>query len=210
MPYKDPEKRRLYAKGYMVSYRKKHHQKIREAENKRAKERWQTDIEYKQRKLRQHTVHRLSHKKEHNANSRRDYQKHKEKRIKHKVDYHRVRYQTDEEYRKKTLKRNKLNWERNGEKYTENHKPYLKEYYQTEHGKLMRKKHYTIRKRKLGFNPIIPNILDEKIVWHHIDDDNVVPIPRDLHLLYYGGHDTEKHRENIKPIIEQLYETKFD
>jgi hypothetical protein len=210
MPYKDLEIRKLYAKNYMVNYRKKNHNKIREYENKRAKERWKIDKEYKQKKQKQSkTYHKLHSDEWWNKYGKKDYLKHKEKRIKHKIEYQKKKYQTDKKYREKVNKQNKLNWERHGEKYVENHKSYQKEYYQTEHGKLIRKKHYTERKRKLKFIPIIPNILDEKIVWHHIDNTNVIPIPEDIHLLYSTGHDTEKHRENLKPIIEQLYNIKF-
>jgi hypothetical protein len=124
---------------------------------------------------------------------------------------HKHRY--DREYRKQhpdLNKKRKDYFTKYQQSHPEKARDRQKRYRKTEKGKINDIRVKSKRKRNLGFKPIIPNILDEKIVWHHIDDDNVVPIPRDLHLLYYGGHDTEKHRENIKPIIEQLYETKFD
>jgi hypothetical protein len=61
------------------------------------------------------------------------------------------------------------------------------------------------KRRALGFNIIIQNIIDEEIHWHHITDRDVIAIPKDIHELYNNGTDKEAHRENLIPIIEQLY-----
>jgi hypothetical protein len=63
-------------------------------------------------------------------------------------------------------------------------------------------KHHAKRK-KLGWNKLFENPFDdiEKIDWHHIDNNNVVALPKELHLLYYG----KNHRENTKTIVEQIY-----
>lgn len=62
---------------------------------------------------------------------------------------------------------------------------------------------HSSKRRKLGWNKLWYNPFsdEEKIVWHHIDDDNVIALPEDLHKLYYGKH----HRENTNIFIEQIY-----
>jgi len=75
----------------------------------------------------------------------------------------------------------------------------------TERGKQFRLKNQHIRERNLGFNIICENVLDESFTWHHIDNNNVVAVPRDLHELFTMGKDVERHRELLKPIVEQLY-----
>lgn len=63
------------------------------------------------------------------------------------------------------------------------------------------------KRRGLNHNEVLPNIFAtiEKPIKHHMNNDDVCYIPQDLHLLYYAGHDSEKHRENLLPIIIQLY-----
>ena len=60
-----------------------------------------------------------------------------------------------------------------------------KKYEQSEKGKLTRAK-YNAKIRGLGWNPTYSNIISEPYVWHHINYDNTVTVPRDLHLLYTG------------------------
>lgn len=80
----------------------------------------------------------------------------------------------------------------------------VKKYQKTIKGRLIHKKINNRRYRNLGFNLIYPNIIDEKMVYHHINNNDVVCIPEDLHFLYYSNK-TEIHRELLKPIIKQLY-----
>lgn len=56
------------------------------------------------------------------------------------------------------------------------------------------------RRRNFGFNILFPNYIKETIVWHHINNDDVVAIPKDLHI-YFGKY----HRENMMHIIKQIY-----
>jgi hypothetical protein len=81
-----------------------------------------------------------------------------------------------------------------------------KRYRNTEKGKQIESQKQARRKRDLGFNLLSENIVDEPIVWHHITNLNVVAIPRDLHELY-TYNDVNIHRENLVPIVEQLYPT---
>lgn len=78
-------------------------------------------------------------------------------------------------------------------------------YRKTEKGKINMVKTKTKRKRKLGFNILVDNRIAESIHWHHINNDNVVAVPSDLHELYYRGKDIEGHCENMMIIVEQLY-----
>ena len=59
------------------------------------------------------------------------------------------------------------------------------------------------RKRELGWillceNPFADSVL---VDYHHIFGAYVVAVPRDLHRLYCGKY----HRENLRPILEQIY-----
>lgn len=67
--------------------------------------------------------------------------------------------------------------------------------------KIIEKKCKSKRERNYGYNVIYPNIINEKVVSHHINDNDVVYIPEDLHQLYGG----KNHRENLNYIIKQIY-----
>jgi hypothetical protein len=62
-------------------------------------------------------------------------------------------------------------------------------------------RHTHKRRRNLGFNLIYRNIIDEQFEYHHINNNDVIAIPTDLHKLYCG----ENHRENLEYIIKQIY-----
>jgi len=113
---------------------------------------------------------------------------------------------------------NKKEWMKNYcSKYYQNHKKelqeYNKEYYYSGKGKEANNKYLKSKKgkiaklkikskrRKLGFNILFEDIIDEKINWHHINNIDVVAIPIDLHQLYLG----KNHRENMEYIIKQIY-----
>ena len=128
------------------------------------------------------------------------------------------KYKINLEYRKSILGKNKEWRKRNKEylmEYERNKRPNKKQrsekskyrqkrWRKTKKGKLANRRHCNKRQRQLGFNIIIPNILDEPMEYHHIDNDNVIPVPKDLHKLFFNT-DVEIHRENLKPIIQQLY-----
>jgi len=67
--------------------------------------------------------------------------------------------------------------------------------------KIIQKRKDAKRYRNLGFVIKFPNIVNEEIDWHHINNEEVVAIPRDLHRLYSGKY----HRDNLIYIIKQLY-----
>jgi len=47
----------------------------------------------------------------------------------------------------------------------------------------------------VGFNPL--NETFENSIWHHINNDDVVAIPREIHRKYYAGRNVQKHRDLI-------------
>lgn len=59
------------------------------------------------------------------------------------------------------------------------------------------------RRRKMGWTKLFPNPFasDIPIHWHHYDDEFVVALPRDIHMMFLGNN----HRENLNPIIHQIY-----
>ena len=157
-------------------------------------------------------IYRQTHKKEHLNHSKNYYLNHKDKSKQWQKDY----YEKNKEYileRNKIYRQNhKKELESIYKKYAEDHKEeikqYMKEYRKTEQWKLRDANHHDKRKRNLNSNLLIENIIDEKSERHHIDDDNIVFIPEDLHKLYPGYHITE-HRFMCNQIAEQLYNIKL-
>ena len=63
-------------------------------------------------------------------------------------------------------------------------------------------------KRECGFksnkkfkNPFAKTVVIE---WHHINNQEIVAIPMDIHRLYCGC-DRKTHRENLSYIVNQIY-----
>lgn len=59
------------------------------------------------------------------------------------------------------------------------------------------------RKRNFGFKILFENPFDitEKTEWHHLNNKEVIAIPKDLHHLYLGKF----HREKTMEIVKQIY-----
>lgn len=88
---------------------------------------------------------------------------------------------------------------------SEKGKQTFKRYMQSEKGKMQDAKHQAKRKRNLEFNVIISNpYVDTNIEfdWHHIDDNDVVAVPRNIHRSMYGN----EHREQVNKWIEIHYD----
>lgn len=78
------------------------------------------------------------------------------------------------------------------------------------------KKYYSLHKDKylkqcskhrgLGFNKVEENPFSdsEPIVWHHINDTDVIALPKVIHDIYVI-RPKEKHRQSLVYIIEQIY-----
>jgi len=60
------------------------------------------------------------------------------------------------------------------------------------------------RLNNFGFNKLCENPFSCKIDWHHIDNENVVALPRDIHKHCLTG-DSKKHREACLIWIYLLY-----
>jgi len=79
----------------------------------------------------------------------------------------------------------------------------IKKYNQTEKGKV-RARRARDKRRFLGYNKLYENIFDEEVDWHHINNNDIIAIPRDLHQLYLNKN-VSIHRENMKSILIQFY-----
>ena len=77
-------------------------------------------------------------------------------------------------------------------------------YRKSNHGKMIKAKLHA-KERGLGFNPINNNLIAESYVWHHVNHNDVISIPTDIHELYTGsGFKSGKHEFMVLQIIKQL------
>lgn len=121
------------------------------------------------------------------------------------MSYDKVYHKKWRENNKNHIKKYWDNWyEENRDKYLVKKRLYNAEYRKTENFKNSIKKSKHKRKNNYNFNILYDNLLDEKVDWHHINDNDVVAIPRDLHKLYVNPN-KEIHRENLQYIVKQLY-----
>ncbi len=129
-----------------------------------------------------------------NTYSKRWYSLHRKEHLSHTKEWHVLH----REYHLNSLR----NWYINNRLYLlKKGKKYYKEH-REEHMACIQK-----RSRQLGWVQLYPNPFSsgEKIAWHHIDDIYVVAVPLDLHYLYYEGRNTSSHRDNLLPIVNQIY-----
>ena len=61
------------------------------------------------------------------------------------------------------------------------------------------------RNRNLGFNKLVENDWNCKIDWHHVNNNDVVPIPSNFHQMC-PSTTTEKHRKICNKLANILYE----
>jgi len=81
-----------------------------------------------------------------------------------------------------------------------------REYRKTPKGKEVHSKISAKRNRELGFNKLFENPFLEgvEIHWHHINDTDVVAIPKEIHQKY-SGLSRKKHRNSLIPYIKKIY-----
>jgi hypothetical protein len=79
----------------------------------------------------------------------------------------------------------------------------MTKYNKSTNGKIRDAKHKA-KRRKLGFNLVYENIIDEKFQYHHINNKDVVAIPIELHQLYITNN-LSNHRFMVNQIIKQIY-----
>ena len=87
-----------------------------------------------------------------------------------------------------------------------------RKYLLTIRGRIIKYKAQAKRRRNLGFIKIHDNIFPKNvhIHWHHIDDEHVIALPRDVHRKCYAGQDKEKHRILCFQAIKCLYGTSVE
>lgn len=88
---------------------------------------------------------------------------------------------------------------------------YNNEYRQTPKGKVyIRKKN--AKRRGYDSIELFDNPFEDDIpvVSHHISDGFVVYLPRSLHLSHYTGNDKQKHRGELKPYVEGIYNITYE
>ena len=119
----------------------------------------------------------------------------------HSLKGHMVDKKYGHSEKNKIAQRKYSNSEKGKIAYTKRRQKYLK----SEKGKQYMIRKQNRRVRNLGFNKLIENKWDCKVDWHHVNDNDVVPIPRNLHKLCYTG-DSKKHREMCNRLINILYE----
>lgn len=114
------------------------------------------------------------------------YQENREERLSYQKKYQKTKRGV-ESHRKASLKYNKNNG-------AEVYKKAKLKYSQSKKGKLIKLCAEHKRQRKLGFKPLnkpFPNS-----IWHHVNDKDVVAIPKKTHSKFVG-YDTTKHRSLI-------------
>lgn len=205
-------KKEEYIQKYGKEAYEKKSLKSREYYNKHKKQRNEYSKKYheihRDEILERKRKYRLEHHDEMIAKERKYSEEHKEeiqnqrlKNKKHIQEYNKKYYESNQvEFRKKT----KEYYQKNKKTIRIHRKE--KKYWQTPKGKVCAKKHDTKRKRQLGFC-IIAKFKSYKILspvdYHHIDDKNVIEVPRWLHRKY-GDSKTNSHREKIKIAIQSF------
>lgn len=121
---------------------------------------------------------------------------------KNKKSYQVKKYVNDLRYRKRILKYHKEKYANNLNYRKQKHKNYVNWVKNnSEKYKILHNKKQAKRRQNLKFNLSFSNIINEVYDYHHINNNDVICIPRDLHQLYSG----KNHRENLIYIIKQIY-----
>ena len=152
----------------------------------------------------------LENKDKKNNREKLRYKKEKEKKIKYQKGYYSTHKEKRKEYTRKYNKEHS-EWKREYNKnYLAKHKDEIviriNKWRKTDSGRESRIKSNTRRKRELGWNKIMDNPFPEEIEieWHHIDNKNVVAIPKYIHQKYIG-YQRKKHRELLESYVKKIY-----
>ena len=204
--YKEHNKKRAEQNR---KYRQKNKEKWNKYANEYQKE-WRIKNKVRCNKLA--NIYRLKNKDKVNKQRRERYtsgefsDEQKTYRLKNRdeINMRRKEQNKSEEYRKKRRiyrQKNYENYKSYNKKWRENNKDKVKEYD-------CRKR----AKRKLyGFNIIaypIENKFLTPLIWHHLSDTDVIPIPEWLHIRF-GGYDKEKHRKLVLNAIRKFFNEKY-
>ena len=71
-----------------------------------------------------------------------------------------------------------------------------------------RKRNSDKRHRDYDGIRLAENIIDEPVIRHHINDNEVIDVPRDIHTMY-PTYPKEVHRFMVNQVVEQLYNIKL-
>lgn len=184
----EAKKYRQDHKEKITKYNKEYHQTHKEQAAKWRKKYRQDhkeqlakyDKEYNQihqkKKVRQRKERYQTHKKE----AKEYYQSHREQIAKRSKEYRQSHKKEANSYQRSHRKQ-----------ITKNQKKYT----QTDKGKVVHNRTQAKRYRDLGFNPL--NKPFSGSVWHHINDRDVVAIPKEVHLKFYASSNRTRHRRLI-------------
>ena len=78
-----------------------------------------------------------------------------------------------------------------------------KKYWQSKKGKAKKRRTNT-KRRGLGYTPLFKNPFADNVSvrWHHVSDEFIVAVPKDIHELYTGF---KEHRELCMNVVNQIY-----
>jgi hypothetical protein len=134
------------------------------------------------------------------------YLNHKDEKHKYYLD-HKDKYE-ENKHRPDYMERQRLNSRRYYQNNTDACNERARLYRKTPKGKesmsIGDSKHKAKRHRNLGWNIVKDNIIEEPIDWHHVNNTDVVAIPKDLHQLY-PGRNVDNHRFMVNQIVVQIY-----
>lgn len=181
----------LLHKPKIQKQQKENHIKNKERDNKRSKE---YRLNHHEEALAYGRIYRTIYKDVINP-KRREKNKLRQRMIRSTPEGKAYQKKRNEEY----------DWDKYRNEHREKIYQNIKKYNKTEKGKINAIKARGKRQRLLGFEMVRENIFDEPVEWHHLDNKRVIAIPTDIHKLY-GGKDSEIHRLNLLPIIQQLYD----
>lgn len=124
-----------------------------------------------------------THKEERKKSSHRYYEKNKEKILEYNREYYELRKEEHNKYMREYTKTHKVQLRERRQKYYQNHKEEIKRktsnYAKTKKGKEVSSKCIHRRKRDLGFVPL--NERFENSEAHHINENEIIYIPKELH-----------------------------
>ena len=110
---------------------------------------------------------------------------------------------------------NKVNKRVCDKEYYERNKDVLlhkkRDYQHSDKGKLSKRMSNAKRRRNLGYNEIFNNPFpkDISVHGHHISSEFVLYIPVELHMKHLHGTNTKLHIDELKPIIEKMYNISY-
>ena len=148
----------------------------------------------------QRHIYYLKHKKYIDNKAKKYYINNKQKVL----DYHKLYYLRNKEKIKEYQIKNRDGINQQRRIYSSKNRKKRKEYRKSQRWKIIEARCKAKRRQNLGFNLLYENIIKEKTEFHHINNKDVIKIPKDLHRLY-NGKDVSYHRHFVNNLIWQIY-----